>query len=113
MWYLCFIVFKNLELFSIVAVATSLPQNKVGGLGFRHCFPFPRSLCVECLVMATVTGTRKYLAALLISSPSNECYGIYVKHVLFKKPNRRERKNCVSQIYIDLWKLVIPPSALF
>ena len=29
--------------------------------------------------MATVTGTRKYLAALLISSPSNECYGIYVK----------------------------------
>ena len=56
-----------------------LPQNKVGGLGFRHCFPFPRSLCVECLVMATVTGTRKYLAALLISSPSNECYGIYVK----------------------------------
>ena len=47
---------------------TLISQNKVGGSCFRHVLPFQLSSCVDYVVMVTVTGTRSYLAAVLICS---------------------------------------------
>ena len=82
-----FCLFKNLHTIFHLG-SCSLPFLKKRWEDSVSCMPcFPRSLCVDCLVMAILSGALRYLAAVLIHSLKN---GACLKHVLLR--NQTEEK---------------------
>ena len=88
-----FLVFSRAStVFSFVAFTHFHSSKQVRSVLFNACPHFRHSLCADRLVMAVVTGARRYLAAVLIHSYAKEAYGAYLKYVLLKTKNKNRIK---------------------